>query len=326
MMPESPSGRRLLGYVALAFASGLCFPFQSRANGGLAEVLGSGTAAATVSFGGGLILLMIGALAVPGFRRATVALRDAAGASQFPRWYLCAGVLGAILVFAQSTAVPMIGVALVSVAVIAGQTTSGLAVDRLGFGTGMPRPLSGDRVAGVVITIVAVGWSVAGSVKPETGWFALLVVLLPLVAGVGNGFQQAMNGAITRATGHPFAATFANFTAGTVALGAALALQAPFVHFGGTGPLQWWMFMGGPLGIVFIAASAYLVPRVGVLLVTVTVVAGQLFGSLLIDLVFPTSASEVSPMIVGVLALTVIAVAMTSGLIRSLWARRRPHQ
>ncbi len=320
-MNDSLPSKNALGYVALAVASGFCFPFQSRVNGSLAQAIGTSTGAAAISFAIGLAVLVVGAIVVPSFRRATRSLFHAAAERRFPIWYLSAGVLGAFLVYAQSSAVPLIGVALVSVAVIAGQTTSGLGVDRMGFGTGKPQPLTFERLAGVALTIIAVAWSVAGSINTETGFVAMLIIVLPLLAGIGSGFQQAMNGAITRGTHHPFAPTLSNFLAGSIALGVAWAVQIPFVHPQGSGELQWWMLTGGPLGIVYIAASAFLVPRIGVLLVTVSVVAGQLIGSLVIDVIFPTGSAGISFVVVAALVLTLVAVAITSGVMRVAWTR-----
>lgn len=312
-----------IGSIALAAAAGMCFPFQSRANGALGIAIGSPIGAAAVSFGGGFLLLAAAALVAPALRRSLVGLVASARQRRFPVWYPAAGVLGAFLVYAQSSAVPVVGVALVSVVVIAGQTTSGLTVDRIGFGTGSPMPLTLGRVAGVVLTLVAAAWSVAGNLHAEAGWITVLVVLLPLLGGALNGFQQAMNGAMTRAVGGPFAPTFANFLTGATVLMIGWGLQEWIAPSTPTAAVQWWMLLGGPLGIVFIAASAFLVPRLGVLLVSVCVVAGQLFGSLLCDAVFPTTTAAPGLATFGSIALTLVAVVLTSGLAGRL---RRSHR
>ena len=316
--PAKPvSAARSAAYVVVAVTAGFAFPLQSRANGSLSDQIGSPIVAAVISFLGGLILLLAATLTVPSLRAALRRLVAAIRQRRCPPWYLLAGVFGAYLVFAQSTAVPVIGVALLTVAIIAGQTTSGLIVDRIGFGSGTPQRLTAGRILGVILTVVAVIWSVSDSLATEFTWMIVLAFALPLLAGIGSSFQQAMNGALTRESGNPFAATVMNFATGTLTLVVVAAIE---LSVGATavsgGHVQWWMLTGGPLGIVYIAASAFLVPRIGVLLVTVAMVTGQLCGSLGLDLVFPTGTDGVSLSTLGSLTITLVAVAVTSGLFR----------
>ena len=124
--------------------------------------------------------------------------------------------MGAFFVFAQSTTVGLLGVALFTVATVTGQTLSGLLVDRLGIGPGGKRSITGVRVIGSVLTVVAVAWAVSprfGSAA-DVGLLLLLPVLLPLAAGFLMSFQQAMNGTATLHYGTPIAATLVNFVAG----------------------------------------------------------------------------------------------------------------
>jgi transporter family-2 protein len=66
----------------------------------------------------------------------------------------------------------------------------------------------------------------------------------------------------------------------------------------------WWMFLGGSIGVIYIALSAHIVQHLGVLEFTLYSVGGMLIGSLLIDLVFPTNVSHVSPfLIIGTIVL-----------------------
>jgi transporter family-2 protein len=69
-------------------------------------------------------------------------LRAALVAKQIPRWRLFAGVLGGSFVALQTQVVPLIGVALYSVASIAGQTAMSLIVDRIGLTGGGKKLIS----------------------------------------------------------------------------------------------------------------------------------------------------------------------------------------
>lgn len=47
--------------------------------------------------------------------------------------------------------------------------------------------------------------------------------------------------------------------------------------------LPWWVIIGGIVGVLFVAGSIVVAPVLGVALFFVCVVAGQLFGSILLD-------------------------------------------
>ncbi len=137
---------QIVGLTA-AFGIGMLVAIQSRINGELGDVLGDGVAAALISFGTGLLILLIGTALHPRGPRARSAtsgeaIRDAgARRTAALRWWQCIGGLaGAFLVATQSITVSVIGVAVFTVAVVAGQAVSSLVVDRLGFGPAGPQP------------------------------------------------------------------------------------------------------------------------------------------------------------------------------------------
>lgn len=117
-----------------------------------------------------------------------------------PLWALSGGVAGAFLVLAQS---------------MAGQTLTGLVLDRFGLGTGTRVPIRPLRALGAALAVVAV--LVAGlgvhAVIPVS-W----LVILPLLAGAGTGWQAAVNGRLRQATGSTLIATLLNFSVGLAAL------------------------------------------------------------------------------------------------------------
>ena len=70
----------------------------------------------------------------------------------------------------------------------------------------------------------------------------------------------------------------------------------------------WWMFLGGSIGVIYIALSAHIVQHLGVLEFTLFSVGGMLIGSLLIDFVFPTNGTVISPYLIAGIALTYLGV------------------
>ncbi|OFI36598.1 hypothetical protein BIU82_12575 [Arthrobacter sp. SW1] len=314
-MPK-PSPRPALPRVAglpVAVAAGLLIPLQGRINGALAVRLDDGLAASVVSFTTGLLVIAAVGFFLPrgraGLRQVLPAVRE----RRFPRIYVMAGAIGAVFVIAQSFTVGVLGVALFTVAVVTGQTMSGLLVDRLGIAPGGKRSVTTMRILGSVLTVAAVAWAVSPRFSATTDPAALVLpVLLPVLAGFLMSFQQAMNGTATVHYGSPIAATFMNFAAGSVVLWLLLLAKFAIAGPGNPLPAEWWYYLGGPMGCVFIALAALLVRGLGVLMTGLGMIAGQLLGSLALDVVLPAPGAVVAlPTVLGTL-LTLVAIILAT--------------
>ena len=87
---------------------------------------------------------------------------------------------------------------------------------------------------------------------------------LPLAAaGFLMSFQQAMNGTATVHYGTPIAATLVNFVAGTCVLWVAWGIKVAVAGPGNPLPGEWWYYLGGPMGCVFIGLGAAAGPQPG---------------------------------------------------------------
>ncbi len=325
-MPQ-PSPRPALPLVIglpTAVATGLVIPLQGRINGALGAKLDDGIAAAVVSFTTGLLLISAISLATPKGRAGLQRIIPAVRNRSFPRFYVMAGAIGALFVFAQSFTVALLGVALFTVAAVTGQTLSGLLVDRMGIGPGGKRAITGVRILGSVLTVAAVAWAVSPRFSGDTDIASLVVpVLLPLAAGFFMSFQQAMNGTATVHYGTPIAATLVNFIAGALILWTAWIIKLAVAGPGHPLPSEWWYYLGGPMGCLFIGLAALLVRSLGVLITGLGMIAGQLVGSLVLDVVIPSPGAVVAlPTVLGtVLTLAAIIVA-TLPWPRGAFARR----
>nr|WP_041799173.1 DMT family transporter [Micromonospora aurantiaca] len=310
------TGRRVAG-VGLATASGVMVAVQSRINGELGVRLADGIAAAVVSFGVGLLILLVLVPATPGGRRGLAALRGALRSGALRPWQCLGGVCGAFLVATQGLTIGALGVAVFTVAVVAGQSGSSLLVDRAGIGPAGRQPVTPNRLIGAVLTVLAVLLAVGDRLGDP---HALALALLPLAAGVGIAWQQAVNGRVRAAAGSAMTATLVNFTVGTVALLVTFAVDlAVRGRPAGAFPDEPWLYLGGPLGIVFIALAAALVRFTGVLLLGLATIAGQIVGAVLLDLLLPTAASHPGLDTLLGAALTLVAV-----LVAAFGPTRRP--
>ncbi|MGW4500225.1 DMT family transporter [Micromonospora sp. NPDC004336] len=308
--PPAPSATRRIAGVGLATASGVAVAVQSRINGELGVRLADGIAAAVVSFGVGLLVLLVLVPATPGGRRGLVALRAALAEGTLRPWQCLGGVCGAFLVATQGLTVGTLGVAVFTVAVVAGQSGSSLAVDRAGIGPNGRQPVTAQRLAGAALTVVAVLLAV-GDRLGDPG--ALGLALLPLLAGVAIAWQQAVNGRVRMAAGSALTATLVNFSVGTTALLVTFAVDVAVRGWpAGELPSEPWFYLGGPIGIVFIAIAAAIVRFTGVLLLGLASIAGQIVGAVLLDLLLPTAASRPSLTALLGAALTMVAVLVAA--------------
>ncbi len=315
--PESPLVRLLA--VPAMVAIGALVALQTLINGELASELGTGVragvASAVVSFGSGLVVLTAAVALLPGPRRGVARLKSSVLDGTLRAWHLLGGMVGAIIVAAQGLSVGTLGVALFTVAVVAGQTSSGLLVDRAGLGPSGAQAVSSGRVVGAALALVAVVLSTGGRLDGAdalTG-AGVALALLPLLAGSATSWQQAVNGRVSAVAG-PVAAAWNNFVVGLALL---LVLWTVSLLFPGdmhTFPGPWWAWVGGVIGVVFIASAARLVKVHGVLVLGLCSISGQVVSSLVIDAVVGTSLGTLS--LAGA-ALTLVGVLIAATASRS---------
>jgi transporter family-2 protein len=292
----------------LAALSGILISFQARANGELSLRLDNGLQAAFISFSSGLLLIAVISMFNPSIKNGARKLRAAVAAKEIAPWTLFAGALGGAFVAVQTQIVPLIGVAIYSVASIAGQSATSLLVDRIGFTGGGKKPISLRRIAAAVVTVLAVLVSVLDRIDARN--LSLIAVALAGLAGAIVGVQRALNGLINEHSGQSFTTSLLNFIMGSSALGIALLIAVAIgkVEFVALPAGPWWIYMGGTIGVVYIAFTSTIVQHLGVLTFTLFSVGGNLLGSLLIDLYSPTEGVQVSAYLVTGIVMTYLGV------------------
>jgi transporter family-2 protein len=292
--------------VLCAIASGAVLALQQRINGALRLRLHDILVASLVSLCLSLALTSTVLLVRPAARRAVVALR------QVPLWRLTGGLGGACMVVVGAAAAPRLGVALLTVGLVAGQTSGALAVDRIGLGPSGRHPLTAPRLLGALLCLVAVGIGLLGPGARQADPWLLVVVV---ATGALSAAQQALNGRVAEETGSASVATMFNF--GTGAAAVVVVLLVSSVRSGWPQPdwsnaRDWYLYLGGPMGVSVVGVAAVVVHSLGVLRLGLAVIGGQLLGSLLLDVVAPAHGAEVDlPTVIGAL-LTLFAVAVAS--------------
>ena len=305
----------------LAAVSGVMIALQARANGELSHRIGNGVEAALVSFGSGLLIISVIAIFTPSIKEGARNLSGAVSRKELARWTLFAGALGGSFVAVQTHIVPLIGVAIYSVASIAGQTAASLVVDRIGLTGGGKKHITPRRIAASFFTVFAVFISVFDRIDAKN--LSLFAVLMGCIAGAIVGVQRAMNGQINEHSHQSFTTSFLNFIMGT----SFLVIFLIFLSIFGSSKIEslpagpWWMYTGGVIGVIYIAFTSTIVQHLGVLTFTLFSVGGQLVGSLLIDIFSPTHGVHVSIYLVVGIAMTYLGVIV--GGVNNSQSRKR---
>ena len=292
----------------LAALSGAMIAVQARVNGELSHQLNNGLQAAFVSFGSGLLIILLITPFSSQIKEGIVNLRSAVKKKEIARWKLFAGALGGSFVAIQTQIVPLIGVAIYSVASIAGQTAMSLIVDRIGLTGGGKKLISPRRVLAAFLTVLAVLVSVWDRIDAND--LSMLAVTAGGIAGAVVGVQRALNGQINEHSQQSFTTSLLNFMTGTAFL-LILIVIGMILGRNQLSPLPsgpWWIYTGGVIGVIYIAFTSTIVQHLGVLTFTLFSVGGQLVGSLVIDLVSPTDGVSVSAYLVTGIVMTYAGV------------------
>ncbi|MGW9549949.1 DMT family transporter [Citricoccus zhacaiensis] len=316
--------------LLLALAGGVAIAVQARITGALRTELGDASLAATVTFGSGLVLMLLVNGLVGANRRGVVQLVRGAATGRFPWVFVFSGLLGAFAVYGQAVTVDLVGVALFSLVFISGQMLSSTLMDTLGWVPAGRHRLGLRRAVGVLAGLAGVGLALSprlfgggfggglGGAGVAPGTELLLALGLPLLIVLAGGLlqppQMAMNAVMGAAVGRIEPLVLFNYLIGTMAL---LAVAAPQIAAGGLarlpwGPGDWWYYTGGLLGSVVVIGGALLTRTIGSLLFTLGLVAGQLAGSLVVDAVWPTRGAEVTWQVMTGAIVTLLALVLAS--------------
>ena len=301
------SGNWLFVVFAIAIAS--LNSLQARVNAELGFITGDGLLSAFLSIFSGFVILILVMIFSARARTALAMVPELLRTKRLAWWHLLGGASGAFYAVAQTTTGILLGVALFSVAIVSGQTLSSALADRYGIGPSGVHKLTPPRILGTALVLVAVIVSVGGQLNAD---FSVWVAFVPFIAGFMFGLQLAVNGRVRKETASVAASTFINFGVAAVLLFVLVAIKSLFEPLPESLPADLWLYTGGVLGSMFIAGSAFVVGRIGVLVLGVSVVAGQLMGATVIDILAPSPLHPLTLSTIAGVVLAIIAVAISS--------------
>lgn len=300
----APSWHGVAALVAAVLA-GVLMAVQSRMNGRFAEHAGA-LPAAGLNFASGLALLSLGLL-LPRYRQRLARIPAAIRSGALRRWEVLGGTVGASVVAVQSHTVPLVGVAVFLIALVGGQTLSGLLIDRFGLGAAPRLALTPARLIAGALTVVGVVLAVTGAGGSQR--LAVIPVVLSFLVGMAASVQQAYNGKITRFSRDATATAWVNFAVGCSALAVIGAVPLALNGWPQDWSAPWWAWLGGACGVLVVTAAAWAVQHSGVLLFAMTSVSSQLVAGVLIDLAAPQTRDRVTGQVIAGIVITAAAAA-----------------
>lgn len=111
-------------------------------------------------------------------------------------------------------------------------------------------------------------------------------LLLPicLLIGFSLASQAGVNSQLRQALTNPIQAAFISFLFGTIILGIIALIQGDsWFKPNALATIPWWAWLGGVLGAFNIAMSIFLAPKLGALVLAISIVCGQVIASLALD-------------------------------------------
>lgn len=110
-------------------------------------------------------------------------------------------------------------------------------------------------------------------------WFAALAIL----AGVLVSLSRQINGRLALSTS-AMESSFWNHIIGLVFI-TVVALLVGGLFAGEPEASPWWAYLGGPVGVVFIAAGSWLIARIGAAQTALLIIAGQMVSGVILDVI-----------------------------------------
>jgi transporter family-2 protein len=112
------------------------------------------------------------------------------------------------------------------------------------------------------------------------------LIAFAALAGVLVGVSRQVNGRLSLSTS-PLVSSFWNHLVG-FALLTVIGLVLGGLITPGAATAPWYSFIGGPLGVVFVAAGSWLIPRIGATNTALLIIGGQMISGVALDLLSTT--------------------------------------
>lgn len=110
----------------------------------------------------------------------------------------------------------------------------------------------------------------------------MLWIAIAVTGGVFVALSRQINGRLSLSNS-PLIASFWNHIVGFTVL-TVIGLLLGGLLPSGAADAPWYAFIGGPIGVVFIASGSWLIPRIGAVNTALLVISGQMVSGVVLDL------------------------------------------
>lgn len=108
--------------------------------------------------------------------------------------------------------------------------------------------------------------------------------VIAMLVGAGISVQAGVNAQLRLATGNAILTALISFTVGTTILfGCYLLTAKTALPFSAITSINWWKFMGGVMGTLYITGVIILAPRIGAANTIGFTIAGQMIFAVVLD-------------------------------------------
>lgn len=271
--------------LILGLIAGSVVPIQTSINSKLSLYTHSSFYASAISFSTGTLWLIIVNLIMNLHVFSIASFRH----YQIDYYWYVGGLMGVIFLTGNLLLLPKIGASLTVVTTIAGQILMSVVIDSFGWFNVDIKPLSILKTFGIILLLIGI---ILMNIQKRskvvrTAHQTPLWIIVGILFGFAPPIQTAINSHLGQSVHSPYFASLISFTVGSLAL----ILLTLIVHrkisistlHASNGPLKWWHFIGGALGVIFVTTNIILTPHIGVTFTLITVMLGQIIMGMIID-------------------------------------------
>lgn len=269
----------------LGMFGGVMIPFQTSINNKLSLYTRSALYTSTISFGVGLLFLLI----LNAFINPHMLTLNFLSEQSYHYYWFTGGLIGVVFLTGNLLLLPRLGASLTVIISLSGQLVMGVVIDTFGWFDAEVQPFSLYTIFGIALLFIGINLmndvSKIGEKKINLSFYFWLIG--GFFIGFGPPIQTAINSKLGQAVGSSFLAALVSFTIGFITLFIMKFIESRKFNLSKKSAqnesLKAFYFIGGALGAVYITANIVLMPYLGAALTTLAGMLGQMIIAIFID-------------------------------------------
>lgn len=265
-------------YSMMTVFSGITLAVMVAINGGLSNQYGVFVSSVIIHIVGSVFAFLVCLI-----RKEQIWVQE-----RIPKWFYLGGVIGVSTTVFQNLAFIHISMTSIIALGLLGQSLASVLIDSFGM-LGMKKvPLKKYSFIGFGFALWGIGMMLDTSVFSSG-----LAILFSIGAGISVVLSRIVNARLAEKTS-PLQGSFINHLIGLPVCAVVAWVATGKVLSDGICIDQPWIYLGGVLGVLVVILCNITVPKVPAFRLTVLTFAGQMFTSILIDLILGKGFSDTS--------------------------------